>query len=374
MKLSSAIIKKENKSRILRYILKHPGITRPELSAELKLSLPTVGQIVSELVEEQIVSESGMQKSNGGRRAVTMSANPNYRLAFGVNITSNHVGMVLINLQGEILGKNRVYLPFVYTDEYMRKMDEILKEFLSRFEIGAEQLLGTGVSIPGIISSDQKYLVVSHALSVAKPLALSRFPFDKTRPVYFFNDATAGCMAELYTEKVPSDFNFISLNNTVGGAAVMHGEIIPGMNNRNGEIGHMCIVPNGRMCYCGKKGHYDAYAAAVLLAEKSRGGTVEDFFDELENDEELQAFFEEYLHYLSLMVYNLHMQSDLPVLVGGYVGNFLEKYAERIEDEIREMTIFEEKESYLYLSNYGVEGCAVGASRYLIEKFLEHCE
>ncbi|MCI9134877.1 MAG: ROK family transcriptional regulator [Lachnospiraceae bacterium] len=374
MKLNNALVKKQNKIRIFRHLIHHPGTTRPEIAMDLRLSLPTVGQIVSELVEAGLIVEAGMQASSGGRRAMTLEVEVNARKAIGVDITKNHVGLVAVNLAGDILAWNRLEKPFAETEEYIHELEEMVREFGETHICTRESLLGIGISFPGIINPDKNVLMVSHELQLKKPFRLKdeHLLYSEKKPVYFFNDATAVCMAEVYIGRSPRDFSLLALSNTVGGACVSNGVVLHGANNRSGEVGHVCIVPGGRTCYCGKEGHFDAYCSALRLAEHSKNGTVEGFFEQLEQgDGECKERFEEYLDYLALMVYNLHMVNDYPVVIGGYVGSYLQKYLSRIREKVRELNIFEEEQEYLYLCHYNVEGAAVGSARYFIEKFID---
>ena len=160
----------------------------------------------------------------------------------------------------------------------------------------------------------------THALQTDSPFDLRPLREKLKIPVAFFNDANAACMAECYTGNAPSSFNFLSLCNTVGGAVVIDDQIVPGQSGRAGEPGHLLIVPGGRRCYCGKCGHYDPYGSALLLADPANGSLFE-FFRGLENGRvEYQKIFDEYLHYLAILTCNLHLWSDLPVLIGGYAA------------------------------------------------------
>ena len=61
--------RKINKKSILRYLLKNEEATKPQIAIDLKLSIPTVGLIVDELVQQGLVENAGVQASSGGRRA-----------------------------------------------------------------------------------------------------------------------------------------------------------------------------------------------------------------------------------------------------------------------------------------------------------------
>ena len=54
-KLISIEVKRQNKKRILRYLLFKEKTTKPEVAKALQLSIPTVGQIIGEFMDAGMV-------------------------------------------------------------------------------------------------------------------------------------------------------------------------------------------------------------------------------------------------------------------------------------------------------------------------------
>ena len=99
---------------------------------------------------------------------------------------------------------------------------------------------------------------------------------------------------------------------------------------------------------------------------------MQTFFERVgAGDRELTQVFEEYLHYLAIMIYNLHISTDLPVVLGGYVGSYLKPYLPRIRELVTEMNIFEESEDFVLSCEYNVEASAVGAASHFTKSFIE---
>ena len=105
-------VKRKNRNRIYRYVRKCKVVSNPDIAYELKLSLPTVTQNTKELIEMGLITERGELESTGGRKAKALSIEENSRLAVGLDITRNHIGLLLTNLKGEILNYERIYDPF----------------------------------------------------------------------------------------------------------------------------------------------------------------------------------------------------------------------------------------------------------------------
>lgn len=79
--------KENNRNRVFRYICKQGTVSNPDISYNMKMSLPTVTQITKELIEKGVIEESGELHSTGGRRAKALTAAVNIKQAVGVDIT-----------------------------------------------------------------------------------------------------------------------------------------------------------------------------------------------------------------------------------------------------------------------------------------------
>lgn len=372
MKLSNAEVKRQNKIAVYRDLLRYGRTTKPELAARLKLSLPTIGQIVGELVEAGLATEDGIADSIGGRRAVYYSPALGEKLSLGVDITQNHVSLALVDLSGKMLAHQRSKLVFVHEPEYNDRVNARIHSFLENNRVDVSNLIGVGCSLPGIVSWDRNALEISHILKVTREKPF-RFVPDFPCDCLHFNDADAACMLECYAEDGLDSFVFLSLSNTVGGALTVNKRIARGLMGRCGELGHVCIDPGrkARMCYCGKRGHYDAYGSARLLAEKA-GSTLEDFFARVEQgDPEMVQTLDEYLDHLAILLENTIMFVDMPVVIGGYVGSFLGPYLDLLKKKVaaRDNSEFSSVE-HIHLCRRKVEAAAVGSALYFVEKFI----
>lgn len=142
-------VKRNNRNRIFRYICRNGTVSNPDISYELKMSLPTVTQITKELIEKGLVEEKGEMQSTGGRRAKALAVNANAGQAAGLDITKNHISLVLTDLTGGILNYERMFLPFMAEDHYYRKVNEKLECFLDQSNCIRECLKELEYRFPG---------------------------------------------------------------------------------------------------------------------------------------------------------------------------------------------------------------------------------
>ncbi len=361
-------VKRQNRSNTLRCLLRCERISQPELAQKLNLSWPTVLQNVKELTAAGLVQEVGAYESTGGRKAKAYAPVLDARLAAGLDITQNHIGLVLVDLSGEVLRYTRKKRPFALTEDYLRGAGELLEEFLTEPE--RQKLLGVGISLPGIVNRDGSRLLYSHALDIYDT-ATSRFSQFLPYPCCFVNDANAAALAELWRSPETEDLVYLSLSNTVGGAVISGGSLYTGKNLRSAEFGHATLVPNGRKCYCGKQGCLDAYVSAKVLAGHAEG-SLSLFFDRLRaGDAALQAVWTEYLESLAVAINNLRMSFDCDIIAGGYVGAYLAEFGAPLRGMLAQRNTFEPDGSYWKDCTFKLEASAVGAALMQVEAFLQ---
>lgn len=101
-------------------------------------------------------------------------------------------------------------------------------------------------------------------------------------PVWMDNDANAVTYGEwMYgAGKGFSSIICLTLGSGVGGGIILNRGLHRGEDGLAGEIGHMCVQPNGRPCRCGKKGCLEAYSSGTAIStiyrEKDRNGAIDD--------------------------------------------------------------------------------------------------
>ena len=368
-------VKKNNRNRIFRYLCAQTQtVSNPEIAAALSMSLPTVTTNTREFIEQGLVREIGELASTGGRRAKALRVAAEMGLALGLDITKNHIGLALADLTGSCLAYERIHFPFAHTEDYYRRAGQELEAFFERCQsretgLSRSRILGLGISFPGIVDLTRQEITYSHVLGLhAIPFTdvSQYFPY----PCQLQNDANAGAYAAGMHAKMPERFFYLSLSNTVGGAVFHHGALVQGSSFRCGEAGHMTIHPDGKKCYCGKRGCLDAYCAASILSDAA-DGSLEQFFERLDaGDSKLSALWETYTSDLAMAVNNIHMILDCDVMLGGYVGSRIGTHIELVREKAAGRNTFSEDGSYIRACSGGNRTAAMGAALGIIETFL----
>ena len=365
-------IKRHNQTKIIKYILEHKQAARQELATAIGLSMPTVIQNIATLIELGLVYEAGEYSSTGGRKARILKVCSDFCSSIGVEVKKNTVRMVLVDFGMNIVSQKVYPLAFEDTPHYYAEFIKCVNQFITSNQLGLDpphKLAGIGISIPGIINQDLHIVQQSHILQV-KNLELHRFTGNLPYEVYFENDANNAAFAEMRYQR--HNVVYLSLNDTVGGAIYFNGQNYTGQNFKSAELGHMVIVPDGRTCYCGKKGCLDAYCSAEQLLGR-RFVSLDEFFAALDRgDQECVSRWDEYMDYLALACGNLRIIFDCDIMLGGDVGGYMQKYLHMFAEKLQQYCNFDYTMSFLRIGNYRHESSAIGAAYQMIYRFLDN--
>ena len=66
------------------------------------------------------------------------------------------------------------------------------------------------------------------------------------------------------------DVLLVTLGTGIGGGFLFDGRMYRGANNFGAEIGHFTVDPNGPLCACGERGHWESIASGSALGRMAR--------------------------------------------------------------------------------------------------------
>ena len=359
------------RSRIYRYLYNSRSFcSRQAIAASCEISMPTLYQNLTQLMESGLVQYSGEERSTGGRRAQGLDIIPDARLAVGVAISEHQVRIVLTDLRLKELAYRRIPFDFVKSlSEENGAFATILEEFLDDFKVDRDKLLGIGISIPALITQDHSRIHVAPTLNL-RDVPLEQLTRNISYPVYVENDATASGYAECFVRGGDANLAYFSLEYGIGGAVLMGGKPYPGNNAQSGEFGHMCIEPGGLPCSCSKNGCMEAYCSPKRI-EETLGITLEEFFAAVEqHSPDYEAFLFDMLRHLAIAVNNVHMVLDCDVILGGVLSEYLQPWMPALKQYVLAGNPFRESADFVQLSTLRHHIAPLGASLYFIQQFV----
>ena len=182
-----------------------------------------------------------------------------------ITVQRGEVRFLAIDMRVQELGCREVPLDFSHTAEYYETLSLYLEAFLDDFHLDRNRLLGVGITLPGIIDQTEGKLVMAPTLELWDIPLEELYRYFSRYPVFIENDANASGYAERWMEKGQNNMVYMALERGIGGAIFWGDKQYTGDHGRSGEFGHLRIVPNGRLCHCGRRGCLEAYCSVSQL-------------------------------------------------------------------------------------------------------------
>jgi glucokinase-like ROK family protein len=386
-------LRRLNRSTILQFIYFNSPISRLEISQRSGLSPSTLTNIVSELLDEGVVLESGLEESSGGRRRTKLVINPKYGYLIGIDVGETHIQLELFDITLRRISDFRYTLPTTefQADFLVNRIVECLRELMSKAKVPLSKVIGVGIGFPGIVDQRRGISIFTpnwgwHNIPIVKMLE------EKIKLPFFMNNgAQVMTLAEGWfgAGKGVDDVSVLLIGTGVGAGILTQGSLHHGVINSAGEWGHTSVDLDGRLCHCGSHGCIEAYAGApniiARLKERDPETSLTYGDDQIETIMAIReaaeaghstatAILKETATYLGVGVANiLNLFNPQMIIIGGWVGVMLgeymlpdirataQRYALKPPFEVAQLT----------LSKFGDEAISLGAACLALEGFLK---
>jgi glucokinase-like ROK family protein len=275
-----------NRGRVIDALRERGTASRAEIARVTGLSRSTVSSIVSDLIEDGLLSEqpeaTGVAHGEaGGRPPVLLSLNPSAGLAVGVDFGHTHLRVAVSDLSHEVLAESRRELDTDHSaEEGLKAAADLVDKVLKKAKVGGHHVLGVGMGLPGPINRATGTVGSSSILPGWVGInAAAEMERRLGVPVHVENDANLGALAEFVwgAGRGHSDVVYIKLSSGVGAGLLFSGTLHEGAGGTAGEIGHTPAQQGTAICRCGSRGCLETVASARAIAEQlatSRGEPV----------------------------------------------------------------------------------------------------
>jgi glucokinase len=186
-------------------------------------------------------------------------------LVIGIDIGGTFTKLGLVDREGSLFYEDSIETDkFDDPKSFVAAIYDIFEEFLSSNK-GKYEIMGVGIGAPNgnYYSGNIEYapnLIWKGIIPLAE-IIRSKFNL----PVVLTNDANAAAIGEMVfgNAKEMDNFLMITLGTGLGSGLVVNGGLVYGHDGFAGELGHVCVEEDGRVCGCGKRGCLEAYVSAT---------------------------------------------------------------------------------------------------------------
>ena len=370
--LTTIALKKINRSKIYQYIYRSKLTSKLQIVQDLQMGLSTVSQNLNLLENEGLIEKNGYFDSTGGRKANAIQIVSDFKISIGVGILKNMFHITAIDLYGNTICTDTIPLTYSNTAAYYQQLTDKVKDFIEKKQYPEDKILGVSIATQGITSPDNTTVIYGNIMNNTG-MRLKDFSRHLPYPCHLEHDSKSAAFLELWNHPELDSAIVFLLNRNLGGAIITNHQIHQGCSMHSGTIEHICINPDGPLCYCGNRGCLETYCSANSL-EQASGMTIKEFFPLLREKKSprLIQIWEDYLNHLAFAMKNLNLVIDAPIIISGYLAPyFTEDDTDYLLRQINSMTPFELKEEQILVGTHGQYTPAIGAALFYVEKFIQ---
>jgi glucokinase len=191
----------------------------------------------------------------------------------GVDIGGTKVAGGVVDESGQILARARVDTPAKDAQAAEDAIVAVVEQLRGDFDIDA-----VGLGIAGFVDESRSRVYFAPNLpdwhnepvrdDVSRRVGL---------PVVVENDANAAAWGEnrFGAGRDETDLVCVTVGTGIGGGIIIEDRLYRGRYGIGGEIGHMQVVADGRLCGCGQRGCWEQYASGNALVREARERAAE---------------------------------------------------------------------------------------------------
>ena len=370
--LTTIALKKINRSKIYQYIYRSKLTSKLQIVQDLQMGLSTVSQNLNILENEGLIEKNGYFDSTGGRKANAIQIVSDFRISIGVGILKNMFHITAIDLYGNTVYTDTIPLTYSNTAVYYQQITDKVKDFIDKNQYPENKILGVSIATQGITSPDNTTVIYGNIMNNTG-MRLKDFSRHLPYPCHLEHDSKSAAFLELWNHPELDSAVVLLLNRNLGGAIITNHQIHQGRSMHSGTIEHICVNPDGPLCYCGNRGCLETYCSANSL-EQASGMTIKEFFPLLREKKspQLIQIWEDYLKHLAFAMKNLNLVIDAPIIISGYLAPyFTEDDTDYLLRQINSMTPFELKEEQILVGTHGQYTPAIGAALFYVKEFIQ---
>ena len=369
--LTTIALKKINRSKIYQYIYRSKLTSKLQIVQDLQMGLSTVSQNLNLLENEGLIEKNGYFDSTGGRKANAIQIVSDFRISIGVGILKNMFHITAIDLYGNTVYTDTIPLTYSNTAAYYQQITDKVKDFIEKNQYPEDKILGVSIATQGITSPDNTTVIYGNIMNNTG-MRLKDFSRHLPYPCHLEHDSKSAAFLELWNHPDLDSAVVFLLNRNLGGAIITNHQIHQGCSMHSGTIEHICVNPDGPLCYCGNRGCLETYCSANSL-EQASGMTIKEFFPLLREKKspQLIQIWEDYLKHLAFAMKNLNLVIDAPIIISGYLAPyFTEEDTDYLLEQINSMTPFELEKEQLLVGTHGQYTPAIGAALFYVKEFI----
>jgi N-acetylglucosamine repressor len=273
---SFQLMKKINTGLVFDTIRLKGPISRAEISKIIKVTPATVTNITAELIKKNIIIESELGESSGGRKPILLKINSKDYFLIGIQLGSYEIKTALIDLELKIVDtENEKILKNENSKDIIKKIINTIRTIINRNKVVKQKIVGIGIGAHGIVSFKCGEILYSPELGWNNFKLREMLEIEFDVPVYVDRDVRTMALSESWygSGKEVSSFICVNIDFGVEIAVTVNKQQIRGTSDFFGEFGHTKIMADGPECSCGRCGCLETFSSeSAILKDAIKHG------------------------------------------------------------------------------------------------------
>jgi predicted NBD/HSP70 family sugar kinase len=263
------------KRMIIRELYYSANASCSYLSGKIGKSLPLTMKIITEMIAEGTVIETGFAPSSGGRRPLTYTLAHDLFYVVSIAMDQFITRIAIMDmLNRPVTTIVKFELALVDNPLALSTLVPEIEKIIKASGVDRKKIVGVGIGMPGFIDNKKG---INHSFSMVEGSNknIPEYLYEKLGlPVYIDNDSSLVALAELCFGASRNRKNTMVLNLGwgVGLGMVLDGQLFRGNNGLAGEFSHIPLFNNNKLCKCGKSGCLETEVSLLVLIDKVKEG------------------------------------------------------------------------------------------------------
>lgn len=283
-------------------------------------------------------------------------------MKIGIDLGGSHIAIGVVDNKGKILEKVEKRITKAEKNTIKKVIEDYIIEKTANF-LQQYNITEIGIAIPGTVKNET--VVKSVNLGLKNYEIVKNLQGKIQLPIKIRNDAKCAALAE-NTYGALKSYNrsiFLTLGTGIGGAVIIHNELLDTGELPGCEFGHMLIEKNGNLCKCGKRGCWETYASMKAfkdnlreildLDERTSGKELLDMLRKMDKNNpkyiQTNRLIEQYIEYLSIGISNLiNIFEPEAIGIGGSFVFYEEIFLEKLKTKLlKDNLLFNERKEII---------------------------
>lgn len=283
-------------------------------------------------------------------------------MKIGIDLGGSHIAIGVVDNKGKILEKVEKRITKAEKNTIKKVIEDYIIEKTANF-LQQYNITEIGIAIPGTVKNET--VVKSVNLGLKNYEIVKNIQGKIQLPIKIRNDAKCAALAE-NTYGALKSYNrsiFLTLGTGIGGAVIIHNELLDTGELPGCEFGHMLIEKNGNLCKCGKRGCWETYASMKAfkdnlreildLDERTSGKELLDMLRKMDKNNpkyiQTNRLIEQYIDYLSIGISNLiNIFEPEAIGIGGSFVFYEEIFLEKLKTKLlKDNLLFNERKEII---------------------------